>query len=420
MPRLWKSWGTRRYGANMTPDRSVAAVIGAGPAGLMAADRLLHHGHRVILFEAKPSPARKLLMAGKSGLNLTKSEPFDRFASQFFEASDWLRPILSAYPPEAVIQWAESLGQEVFTGSSGRVFPKAMKASPLLRAWLSDLSARGLELRTRWRWTGLSLGHLLFSTPDGTRQVTPGATVLALGGASWSRLGSDGLWTETLKGVPLAPFQPANMGFTVTWSHHMTRHFGAPMKNIALIAGSQRIRAEAVITARGLEGGGLYAVSRALRDGASLQFDLFPDHDTETLADRLRNRPRGESRSNSLRKALKLTGARLALALECAKPLPASADDIAKVLKNLPIPIKGPVSIDEAISTAGGIRRDALTQDLMIRALPGVFAAGEMLDWEAPTGGYLLTACLATGRHAGDAAARYLQNHASQDKAAPD
>ncbi|WP_068298968.1 TIGR03862 family flavoprotein [Pararhodobacter sp. CCB-MM2] len=380
-----------------------ALVIGAGPAGLMAADRLLAAGCSVILAEAKPSPARKLLMAGKSGLNITKDEDFAPFLSAYAEAADWLRPMLEAFGPAQVMDWMRAHGQTVFTGSSGRVFPEVMKASPLLRNWLADLTARGLDLRTRWRFDGAG-----FDTPEGRATVEAKAVVLALGGASWARLGSDGHWAEWLD-VPLAPFQPANMGFLVDWSPHMAKHFGQPLKGVALIAGSQRVRAEAVISARGLEGGGIYAISRALRKGSGLTVDLFPDVEASRLTERLAARPKGESTVNTLKK-LGLSGAKLALALECARPFPPTASDRAAILKTLPVPLRGPRPMDEAISTAGGIPRAELTEDLMLKRRPGCFAAGEMLDWEAPTGGYLLTACLATGRWAGDAAARFIRS----------
>jgi hypothetical protein len=399
----------------MTAD--FALVIGAGPAGLMAADELLRAGLSVILAEAKPTAARKLLMAGKSGLNITKDEAPDRFLAAYAEAAAWLRPMLSAFGPEQVKHWARAHGQAVFTGSSGRVFPQGMKASPLLRAWLADLSARGLDLRTRWRWTGLDGGVFRFDTPDGLQELRPRVTVLALGGASWSRLGSDGAWAPRLAalGVPLAPFQPANMGFHVNWSAHMSPHFGAPLKSIALQDGAHWRRGEAVLSRRGIEGGGIYAISRSVREGAPLRVDLFPDLSLQTLTDRLSNRPKGESTTNTLKKALKLNGARLALVLECARPLPSTPEERAKILKSLIIHIDLPRSLDEAISTAGGIMAKGLTQDLMLAALPGVFAAGEMLDWEAPTGGYLLTACLATGRWAGRGAARWSGYDPGQD-----
>lgn len=393
----------------MTIERAPALVIGAGPAGLMAADMLLAAGFPVILTEAKPSPGRKLLMAGKSGLNVTKDEHLADFVSHYAESADWLRPMLAEFGPAQVKGWMLRHGQEVFTGTSGRVFPKVMKASPLLRHWLGDLRARGLELRPGWRWQGIEDGHFHFATTDGARTLAPDRTVLALGGASWARLGSDGAWASILArhGVPLAPFQPANMGFRLDWRPHMAAHFGAPVKSIALIAGQARTRGEAVITAKGLEGGGIYAVSRAVRDGAALFIDLFPDLSAAQLEARLRTRPAAESVSNKARKALKLDGARLALVHECARPLPTDPGALAAHLKALPVLACQPAPLDEAISTAGGIPRSAVDEGLMLHELPGVFAAGEMLDWEAPTGGYLLTACLATGRWAGMAAARW-------------
>lgn len=415
MPPSSRQWATRRSGVDTMDD--VALVIGAGPAGLMAADQLLQAGRPVILAESKPSPGRKFLMAGKSGLNLTKAQPLAEFVSHYAESADWLAPMLAEFGPQEVQDWARSLGQPVFTGSSGRVFPEAMKASPLLRAWLTDLSRRGLDLRTRWRWTGIDRGVVHFETPAGPATLHPRVCVLALGGGSWRRLGSDGEWLSKLValGVDCAPFQPANMGFSVDWSPHMKPHFGAPLKSIALIAGGVRLLGEAVISERGIEGGGIYAVSRALREGAPLLLDLFPDSAPESLTARLAARPAGESAVTSLKK-LGLAGARLALVLELARPLPRDPADRAALLKALPVPLRGPRPLDEAISTAGGIRREALTADLMLRALPGVFAAGEMLDWEAPTGGYLLTACLATGRWAGRAAARWSEGDCGQNQ----
>lgn len=382
-----------------------ALVIGAGPAGLMAAEELARAGHMVTVAEAKPSVGRKFLMAGKSGLNLTKAEPFETFLPHYFETADTLRPILGAFDSEAVQDWARDLGQEVFTGSSGRVFPKVMKASPLLRAWLARLAELGVEIRTRWRWVGWN-AHFEFDTPTGLQSVAPDVTVLALGGASWARLGSDGAWADLLKtkGIVLAPFKPANMGLRVLWSAHMTKHFGKPLKGIALIAGGRRIKAEAVVSQRGLEGGGIYAVSRAVREGMPLQIDLLPDLTHDQVRARLA-KPRGKaSLSNHLRKALRLDPVKQAVMMEFGRPLP---DDLAPLLKALPVQHAGPRPIDEAISTAGGVPFDALDRDLMLKAAPGVFCAGEMLDWEAPTGGYLITACLATGRWAGQAAARW-------------
>jgi uncharacterized flavoprotein (TIGR03862 family) len=379
-----------------------ALVIGAGPAGLMAAEELACAGLSVTVADAMPSPGRKFLMAGKSGLNITKDEAPDRFRTAFHPPAPQLDAALQAFGPAEVMAFAQSLGQPVFTGSSGRVFPTAMKASPLLRAWLARLASLGVTLHTRWRWTGWDGPALRFTTPDGVHTEAPTVTILALGGASWGRLGSDGTWAAHLPGLT-APFRPANMGFQIAWSPHMTPHFGAPLKNIALIAGDTRIRGECTISARGLEGGGLYAVSRALRDGATLALDLLPDLTPDQVRARLAARRKGETLSHALRARLHLDPARLALFHEYARTAP----DPAQALKHLPIPLGPPRPMDEAISTAGGLRFDALDAGLMLTSRPGTFAAGEMLDWEAPTGGYLLTACLATGRHAGRAAAAF-------------
>ncbi len=375
----------------------------------MAADALLQAGRGVILVEAKPSIGRKFLMAGKSGLNLTKMQTFGPFLAAYGNASPALRPMLAEFTPETVRDWAEGLGQPCFTGSTGRLFPRAMKASPLLRAWLSRLEGMGLQRRLRWRWTGWDREDLTFDTPDGPARLTPTVTVLALGGASWARLGSDGAWAPVLasEGVGLTPFAPSNAGLEVAWSSHMAKHFGTPLKGMAFHAGDQVSRGEAVISARGLEGGGLYPLTPSLREGAALVVDLIPDLDTETVAERLA-RPQGkQTRANFLRKALKLTPQALALLMEFARPLPENPQALAKLIKALPIRHAGLRPMDEAISTAGGVPWSALDQGLMLRARPGTFCAGEMIDWEAPTGGYLLTACLATGLWAGRHAAAY-------------
>ena len=381
-----------------------ALVIGAGPAGLMAAEQLALAGHSVTVTEAKPSVGRKLLMAGKSGLNLTKAEALDVFLAAYGEAAENLRPMLTEFGPDAVQNWARDLGQELFTGSTGRVFPKAMKASPILRNWLIKLNGFDVQVKPRWRWMGWDDTATLFDTPDGTQILTPDVTVLACGGASWTRLGSDGVWATYLPNGDISPFQPANMGFLVGWSKHMKRHFGTPVKGVGLRAGDMASRGEFVISSKGLEGGGVYEVSRAMRGGAPLFLDLMPDLSEDQIRARL-TRPKGKlSLSNYLRKSLKLDSAKQALLMEFARPLP---DDLAPLIKSLPVQHQGARPLDEAISTAGGLRFDALNEGLMLSGRPGTFAAGEMLDWEAPTGGYLLTACLATGRWAGRAAASY-------------
>ncbi|SIO21643.1 TIGR03862 family flavoprotein [Vannielia litorea] len=385
--------------AGVTTD---ALVIGGGPAGLAAAEMLAAEGLRVLLAEAKPSVGRKLLMAGKSGLNLTKEE--EGFCAAF--GTDWLAPMLALFGPAEARAWAEGLGQETFVGSTGRVFPRAMKASPLLRAWIGRLA--GVEVRVRWRWRGWEGGAALFDTPEGEQRVEAGVTVLALGGASWARLGSDGAWAGVLaaEGVELAPFRPANMGFEVAWSPHMAAHFGSPVKGARLVAGAAESRGEFVVSARGLEGGGIYEVSAALRDGAPLVLDLLPEVPREEVEARLAKGGR-ESVGNRLRKRLGLGDVARALVMEFGRPLPEGAA-LAGVVKALPVTHAGPRPMDEAISVAGGVTRAAVDEGLMLRARPGVFVAGEMLDWEAPTGGYLLTGCLATGRWAGAHAARYL------------
>lgn len=398
-------------------DEVEALVIGAGPAGLMAAEMLAAAGHRVVLAEAMATPARKFLMAGKSGLNLTKNEPVAAFINRFScgdgaglppDRRGYLDEEEGGMGPAQVMAWAEGLGIELFTGSTGRVFPRGMKASPLLRAWIARLREAGVDLRNRWRWIGLEQGFI-FDTPEGRQVLAPQVTVLALGGASWPRLGSDAAWLPLLAGagVDLAPFRPANMGFRVSWSEQMQRHLGAAVKGVALVAGDQVSRGEWVISREGIEGGGIYELSAPIRDGVPVYLDLAPDLDMATLAQRF-SRPKGKlSLGNWLRHVLG-DPVKVALLLEWGRPLPEDAAGWAVRAKRLSPSIEAPAAIDRAISVAGGVRCASVTPDLELTALPNVFVAGEMLDWEAPTGGYLLTGCLATGRRAGLAAAARL------------
>jgi hypothetical protein len=386
-------------------------VVGAGPAGLMAADMMAAAGHRLLIAEAKPSVARKFLMAGKSGLNLTRNEPFEQMLAHYHEAADRLSPMVRAFDAQDIARWAEDLGQEMFTGSTQRVFPKAMKASPLLRSWLTRLNRKGVEIKTRWRWTGWQENALSFSTPDGPQLISPRATILALGGASWARLGSDGRWVETLasRDISITPFAASNIGVQVRWSTYMKPLFGQPIKGVALHVAEHVSRGEVVISSNGIEGGGIYPLARWLCDGAALTVDLYPDLSLDDVVKRL-SRPRGKaSLTNHLRKTLSLGGARVGLLQEFARPLPSDPAKLASLIKSLPIAYSGLRPMDEAISTAGGVRWNQLDDGLMLMAHPGVFCAGEMLDWDAPTGGYLLTACLATGRWAGQSAANWLK-----------
>lgn len=388
-----------------------ALVIGSGPAGLMAAQVLAQAGIAVTVCEAKPSLGRKFLMAGKSGLNITKAEDATAFQATYTEARPWLAPMLSAFGADAVQAWAADLAQPLFTGTTGRVFPEAMKASPLLRAWLARLAALGVVFHTRWRWTGLADGVVQFDTPDGSQCLRPDATILALGGASWRRLGSDGEWTEILSplGVPVTQFAAANAGVAVAWSGFMEKHLGSALKGIGLRAGPYASRGEAVLSRHGLEGGGIYSVSRGVREGHPLLLDLAPDLEESVIKTKL-SKPRGKNTmTNHIRKALRLDPVKIALLQEMAMPLPQEPAALAALIKALPVKNSGLRPMDEAISTAGGIARAGLDDALMIKALPTIYAAGEMLDWEAPTGGYLITACLATGAWAGHhAAARLL------------
>ena len=386
-----------------------ALVVGGGPAGLMAAEVMSRAGLSVLVVDAKPTVGRKFLMAGKSGLNLTfDADPANLVTA--YDVPERLRPVVEAMGPVAIRAWAAGLGQETFTGSSARVFPVAMKASPLLRAWLARLTAQGVAIETRWRWQGVEDGAHRFDTPDGEVAVTASVAVLAMGGGSWARLGSDGQWVAAAAalGAGVAPFRPSNVGLRVAWSEPMRRHFGAAVKGVSLIAGARQVRGEFVVSSKGLEGGGIYAVFAEVRDGAPLFLDLLADLTEAQIAARLDKASRKDSRSNRLRKALRLDPVRMALLNEFGRPLPEDTN-LPALLKHLPVAHLGPRPIDEAISTAGGVTWDGLDDGLMLRAAPGVFVAGEMIDWDAPTGGYLLTACLATGCWAGEAAVRWLE-----------
>jgi uncharacterized flavoprotein (TIGR03862 family) len=400
------------------------AIIGAGPAGLMSAEVLAQAVAGVTVYDAMPSAGRKFLMAGRGGLNLTHSEALPEFLKHYGTAAPHLAPAIDAFSPENLRAWSEALGQPTFVGSSGRVFPQAFKASPLLRAWLRRLDAQGVQLRLRHRWTGWDdAGRLSFETPEGPRAVDARATVLALGGASWPRLGSDGAWVETLagKGVKIAPLRPANCGFTVVWSRIFRDRFeGQPLKGVALSFGAHSVRGEAMITREGIEGGAVYALSAALREAiagagqAILRIALRPDLDAGDLVARLSAPRAKQSQSNFLRKAAQLSPVGIGLLQEAAiasgVPLSSlSPENLAGLINAVPVTLNGVAPIARAISTAGGIAFSEIDPDFMIRRLPGVFAAGEMLDWEAPTGGYLLQAAFATGAAAGRGVLKWLE-----------
>ena len=391
----------------------------------MAADRLSQAGLQVTLYDRMPSPGRKLLMAGRGGLNLTHSEPIAGFLGRYAAAEGWLTPAITAFPPDALRAWSAELGEPTFIGSSGRVFPASKKASPLLRAWLRRLEGQGVQLKPRQDWQGWNAaGDLLFADSGIAR---PDATVLALGGASWPRLGGTGAWTKILTGhgIAIAPLRPANCGFTVDWSEHFrTRHAGHPLKSIRLSFAGRSTRGEAMITDYGIEGGAVYALSATLRDaldsgapydalGAAapviLHVDLRPEMSEAALRQLLSGVRQRESLSNALRKAIHLPPAAIGLLREAVgAALPREAGPLAALIKAVPLTLRAAQPIARAISSAGGITASELDADFMLRRLPGVFAAGEMLDWEAPTGGYLLQATLATGLAAAEGALKFL------------
>jgi len=397
-----------------TPKTTRAAIIGGGPAGLMAAQALAQAGIAAHVFDAMPSVGRKFLLAGRGGMNITHSEPYEQFITRYGARSAVLKPMLDAFKPDDVRAWVHSLGIETFVGSSGRVFPTEMKAAPMLRAWLHQLRESGVQFHQRHRWLGWQDGALRFATPDGECTVQAETVIFALGGASWARLGSDGAWVPLFeaRGVQVAPLQPSNCGFDIGWSQHfLEKYAGHPLTTVA----ARGKKGQFVVTATGIEGSLIYALSAALRDellskgSAHLELDLLPDLSAQRVLNEV-SKPRGSrSMASHLQGRLGIKGVKAGLLHEVlSKEEYANPQRVAQVLKALPLILRATRPIDEAISTAGGISFDAL-DGLMLKPQPGVFIAGEMLDWEAPTGGYLLTACLATGLAAGRQAAAFLK-----------
>jgi len=398
----------------------IVAVIGGGPAGLMAAEVLAQGGVRVEVYDAMPSVGRKFLMAGKGGMNITHAEAFDDFLSRYGTRREHIEPLLRAFPPDALREWLHGLGIATFVGTSGRVFPSDMKAAPLLRAWLHRLREHGVHFHVRHRWGGWNeSGALRFATPEGERTVSADAVVLALGGGSWPQLGSDGAWVSLLaqRNIDIAPLRPANCGFDVQWSTHFRERFvGEPLKSVAAAFGDVRKQGECVITEHGIEGGLIYALSAALRDeiehsgSATLQLDLLPDWPLQRVQNEV-SHPRGSrSLSSHLQSRLGLQGVKANLLREVLNAEQMRDPDLlAHTIKAVPLRLNAPRPLREAISTAGGVAFEALDEKLMLKKMPGVFCAGEMLDWEAPTGGYLLSACFASGRVAGSGVLDSLQ-----------
>ena len=396
------------------------AIIGGGPAGLIAAEQLAAvDGLEVAVFDAMPSVGRKFLMAGKGGMNITHAEPLADFVGRYGARQDVIAPLLDRFGPQQLRDWIQDLGIATFVGTSGRVFPTEMKAAPLLRAWLHRLRQSGVQFHVRHRWLGWADdGALRFATPAGEKQLVADATILALGGGSWASLGSDGAWVPLLaaRGIDIAPLKPANCGFDVAWSTHFAERFaGQPVKPVIGSVAGRRQQGEFNITATGVEGGLIYALSAPLREvletegRAVLHLDLAPGKTLERLTADL-SRPRGrDSLANHLRRRAGIEGVKAGLLRELLpfETLTATGQ-LAAAIKHLPLPVTATRPLDEAISTAGGVAFAALDENLMLRDLPGVFCAGEMLDWEAPTGGYLLTACFATGRAAGQGACAWL------------
>jgi uncharacterized flavoprotein (TIGR03862 family) len=405
-------------------DEKHVAIVGGGPAGLMASDVLARAGVRVTLYDQMPAVGRKFLLAGRGGLNLTHNEPLDQLLQRYGNAALRIRSAIEAFTPDDLRAFSTELGQPTFVGSSGHVFPQAMKASPLLRAWLRRLAAMGVTFKLRHGWRGWDeAGRLLFDTPDGRTAIAADASVLALGGASWPKLGSDGGWVVALEdsGIAVTPLQPANCGFLVDWSDIFRSRFeGQPLKRIALSFGGRSVRGEAVITGKGLQGGGLYALSDVLREAiasdghALLLIDLLPDRNATSLEQKLRAPRNKQSLANVLRKAVSLSPVAIGLLQEAAvasatKLSELTPEALAALIKAVPVRLVGVEPIARAISTAGGVTFDEIDEHFMLRRCPGTFVAGEMLDWEAPTGGYLLQACFATGAAAGRGALQFLQ-----------
>ena len=391
-------------------------IIGGGPAGLMAAEVISARGIRVDVYESMPSLGRKFLMAGKSGLNITHAESFEQFVARYGKRQAQIEPMLKRFGPDALRQWVHGLGVETFVGTSGRVFPIGMKASPLLRAWLRRLSESGVTFHLRHKWTGNFASqdgawHIRFESPDAEKQVQPGAVLLALGGGSWPRLGSDGAWVPWLEraGARVEPLKPSNCGFDVDWSPHFRERFdGHPIKSVVLSFGSFRQQGEFIVTNEGVEGSLVYAASALLRDEvetrgkAVMVLDLAPDRSYEWLVEKL-SKPRGSrTMASHLEKTVGIKGVKVGLLREFVpKEDFTSAERLAHFIKNLPVPLVATRPLEEAISSAGGVTFESLDEHLMLRSMPGIFCAGEMLDWEAPTGGYLLTACFASGHTSG-------------------
>ncbi len=395
------------------------AVIGAGPAGLMAAEVLARHGLHVDVYDAMPSAGRKFLMAGKGGMNITHAEPYADFLTRYGARREQLEPLLNAFTPGDLREWIHGLGVDTFVGSSGRVFPADMKAAPLLRAWLHRLRESGVQFHTRHRWCGWDEGGALrFATLEGECKVSADATVLALGGGSWPQLGSDGSWVPLLaqRGIDIAALRPSNCGFDIAWSAHFRERFvGEPLKSVAATFGDVRKQGECVITSTGIEGGLIYSLSAALRDkierggSATLHLDLLPDWSAQRVHDEVHH-PRGSrSLGSHLQSRLGLKGVKANLLREVLGAEGyADPAHLAAAIKALPLKLVAARPLSEAISSAGGVKFAMLDEQLMLRHLPGAFCAGEMLDWEAPTGGYLLSACFASGRAAGNGVAQWL------------